>query len=99
MNKITSSDRVSCSVFWFVTVEYEGTRLIVTLLYLLEFGVNVLSLISFKLAERMPMSHGGGEPGGGSFIGDFERPTKEGSANGASLCGSSARGTWRICIE
>ena len=31
----------------------------------------------------------------GSFIGDFERPTKEGSGNGASLCGSSARGTWR----
>jgi len=27
--------------------------------------MNVLSLISFKLAERMHMSHGGGEPGGG----------------------------------
>jgi len=32
---------------------------------------------------------------GGLFIGDFERPTKEGFANGASLCGSSARGPWR----
>jgi len=33
--------------------------------------------------------------GGCSFIGGFERPTKEGSRNRASLCGSSARGTWR----
>ena len=32
---------------------------------------------------------------GDSFIGALERPTKEGCGNGASLCGSSARGTWR----
>jgi len=43
----------------------------------------------------MPVSHGGGEPGVGAFFGGFERPTKEGSGNGASVCRNSARGTWR----
>jgi hypothetical protein len=33
-----------------------------------------------------------GEPGGGSFTGDFERRAKESSGNGAFLYGSPARG-------
>jgi len=33
-----------------------------------------------------------GEPGGGSFTGDFERQTKESSGNGASLSMGALRG-------
>ena len=32
---------------------------------------------------------------GACFAGDFERQMKEGFGNGASVYGSSARGTWR----
>ena len=36
-----------------------------------------------------------GNLGGGSFTGDSERQMEESSGNGASLYGSSVRGTWR----